>query len=357
MVDSVDAPELCKMGGEVDSERSLRDYKLSIEYKYLVDHAPGGVFLLPELENIRTLHGVIFVRRGLYRDGVFRFVIHLPEEYNAANAFPDVRFTPPVFNPLVDEKSGRLQLTLNDKLMTEWVPEKHFLATIVTTIKKTFYMKSYESYPQGELVNEAARTLYNHDKGQFYEKAKVCVQQSIDEATLYSSQNSDNKDNNPSSTQSGTNSNTFVFTAMEPSHEVLRKAILGELHAHRADLLAKRKHAMSGGKPLASTNASTKDNINIAATSIDGKQMREAEVVDDFDFGAEPYTSDADTEDENHENAEAELLAQEVLHVLNLKTWKAALDGESDTKNGHIFGDAMFYDVSNEAEDFEDAQH
>ena len=62
-------------------DQRLRDFRLSIEYKYLQGHAPGGVFILPELDDIRTMHGVVFVRRGLYRNGVFRFTLKLPKEY------------------------------------------------------------------------------------------------------------------------------------------------------------------------------------------------------------------------------------------------------------------------------------
>ena len=83
------------------TDQKMRDFRLAIEFKYLINHAPGGVFMLPELDNIRKLHGVIFVRRGLWRNGVFRFVINLPENYNGINTFPEVLFTPPVFNPLI----------------------------------------------------------------------------------------------------------------------------------------------------------------------------------------------------------------------------------------------------------------
>ncbi len=163
-----------------DDAQQLRDYKLSIEYKYLVDHAPGGVFLLPTLDNNRLLHGVIFVRRGLYRDGVFRFTITLPLLYNSVGTFPIVKFTPPIFNPFIHEETGILKLMLSDwndndssdantdtitdnsnysdnssqhvasiaatgtgtcTDTSDWNPEKHFLATVVSYIKKIFYLK------------------------------------------------------------------------------------------------------------------------------------------------------------------------------------------------------------------------
>jgi ubiquitin-protein ligase len=80
----------------------LKDFKLAIEFKFLMKHAPGGVYLMPELDNIRRLHGVIFLRRGLYRDGVFRFQMNLPQAYNDVGTHPEIKFTPPVYNPLID---------------------------------------------------------------------------------------------------------------------------------------------------------------------------------------------------------------------------------------------------------------
>ncbi len=82
----------------------LKDFKLAIEFKYLMKHAPGGVFLMPQFDDIRQLNGVIFVRRGLYRNGVFRFKLALPKNYNSVNTHPVITFTPPIFNPLIDNE-------------------------------------------------------------------------------------------------------------------------------------------------------------------------------------------------------------------------------------------------------------
>ena len=57
---------------------------------------------MPQLDDIRKLDGVIFLRRGLYRDGVFRFQMTLPHNYNGWNSHPRIVFTPPIFSPLID---------------------------------------------------------------------------------------------------------------------------------------------------------------------------------------------------------------------------------------------------------------
>jgi ubiquitin-protein ligase len=119
-------------------------------------HAPAGVYLMPEFDNIRKLHGVIFVRRGLYRDGVFRFTMTLPQLYNDENTHPIINFTPPIYNPLVDPTTGLLDLTVDESLK-EWQPDKHFIVTAVTFLKKIFYMKDYDGFTR--FANEGAKAL------------------------------------------------------------------------------------------------------------------------------------------------------------------------------------------------------
>lgn len=138
------------------SSQHIRDFKLAIEFKYLMKHAPAGVYLMPAFDNIRRLHGVIFVRRGLYRDGVFRFTMDLPLMYNDENTHPIITFTPPIFNPLVDPVTGILDLTVDESLK-EWQPDKHFIVTALTFLKKIFYMKDYEGF--SHFLNQDARTM------------------------------------------------------------------------------------------------------------------------------------------------------------------------------------------------------
>ncbi len=138
------------------SAQHIKDFKLAIEFKYLMKHSPAGVYLMPEFDNIRKLHGVIFLRRGLYRDGIFRFLITLPMEYNDSNTHPEIFFNPPIYNPLVDPVTGKLDLKV-DEVLREWQPERHFIVTAITFLKKIFYMKSFANFES--VANEDARSL------------------------------------------------------------------------------------------------------------------------------------------------------------------------------------------------------
>jgi hypothetical protein len=44
-----------------------------------------------------------------------------------------------------------------DESLKRWHPEKHFVVTALTFLKKIFYMKSYEGYENA--ANEEARQL------------------------------------------------------------------------------------------------------------------------------------------------------------------------------------------------------
>ena len=90
----------------------MRDYKLSIEYKHLKQHCPGGVYLVPSYNDLRLFHGVIFVRRGLFVNGIFKFTLQCPPKYNDAQTHPKVTFSSYMFSPHVDHDTGELDISI-----------------------------------------------------------------------------------------------------------------------------------------------------------------------------------------------------------------------------------------------------
>ena len=76
--DSTNIPLLDMDNLQAEREQALRDYKVTIEFKHLKSHSPGGVYLIPSLAELRTFYGVIFVRRGPFTNGIFKFQLKLP---------------------------------------------------------------------------------------------------------------------------------------------------------------------------------------------------------------------------------------------------------------------------------------
>lgn len=61
--------------------QTMKDYGLMIEYKHLRQHVPGGIYVLPSFDESRIWYGTIFIHTGLYRNGIFKFTIYLPDKY------------------------------------------------------------------------------------------------------------------------------------------------------------------------------------------------------------------------------------------------------------------------------------
>jgi ubiquitin-protein ligase len=185
-----------------EREQALRDYKVTIEYKHLKSHAPGGVYLVPSLQSLREFYGIIFVRRGPYTNGIFKFRLSLPPKYNDVNQHPVIVFSSPhVYNPYVNYETGQLDLRA---VYEKWDPTRHYLVTVLTFLKKIFYAKHFEDLQQP--ANPQAKELAVSNKELYQEKIEECVRES--QRLVF--QNSDG----PTS--------TARFTEEELSHRVLR---------------------------------------------------------------------------------------------------------------------------------------
>jgi ubiquitin-protein ligase len=169
---------------QAEREQALRDYKVTIEFKHLKSHAPGGVYLIPSLGELRTFYGVIFVRRGPFTNGIFKFRLQLPLLYNELNQHPQIFFTTAVYNPHVDPATGELDIK---NTYPRWDPARHYLVTVLTFLKKIFYAKSFGDAS----ANVQARDLANQDPAAFRTKVDACVRdsqkdvfQNLEESTL-----------------------------------------------------------------------------------------------------------------------------------------------------------------------------
>jgi ubiquitin-protein ligase len=180
-----------------EREQALRDYKVTIEYKHLKSHAPGGVYLVPSMDNLRHFFGVIFVRRGPFTNGIFKFSLKLPLQYNDTNMWPQIVFSSHVFNPYVDEKTGELDI---QSAYPTWDPSRHYLVTVLTYLKKIFYSKNFTD----ARANPQARELAENDTEAYRQKVDECVRES--QKNVYINEKG----------------STAQFTEEQVSHRVLR---------------------------------------------------------------------------------------------------------------------------------------
>lgn len=191
----------------VEREQAMRDYKLSIEYKHLKQHCPGGVYLVPSFNDLRLFHGVIFVRRGAFTNGIFKFTLQCPPKYNNAGTHPIVSFSSYVYNPHVHPGTGEVDIPV---AYPQWDPSKHFLVTVLTYMKRIFYVKDYRDLSPKEqrlLPNQEALRLFQTDQEGYRRRVLECVKESQRSVYL----------NDPGC--------TLQFSEETAVHEILRDAM------------------------------------------------------------------------------------------------------------------------------------
>ena len=177
--------------------QAIKDYKLTVEYKHLKQNSPGGIYVVPSFTDLRVWYGVIFVRRGIYANGIFKFRIELPEEYNDLNAWPRVYFMSRMYSPLVDPDTGELDVK---SAYPEWDPTRHYVVTVLTFLKKIFYIKDgFEGYETPKNAN-AARA-YANDAPEFLREVESCVRESGEKYALFDvTKDAADNDTNPDAT-------------------------------------------------------------------------------------------------------------------------------------------------------------
>jgi ubiquitin-protein ligase len=157
----------------------IRSWRLILELKFLPRFIPQGVYCLPSLDSLFEWSGTIFLRQGLYRNGVFHFRISLPADY-PKHAPTRVQFVgAAVYHPQVRVDTNDLSLARSE-FANNWDGEKHGLLAVLKYVKKIFYQIEAASF-----VNMEAAELYLNNRKQFEVNVQRCVTASNRDDALY----------------------------------------------------------------------------------------------------------------------------------------------------------------------------
>jgi ubiquitin-conjugating enzyme E2 A len=128
---------------------------------------PWGTFASPLPNNILQFNAIIIgPSGGPFRDATLRLVLDFQENY--PDKPPNVKFITQVFHPNV-YSNGELCL---DILQNRWSPT-YDIAAILTSVQSLLH----DPNPDSPANSEAAR-LYQHDKLQYEQRVKDCVEES-----------------------------------------------------------------------------------------------------------------------------------------------------------------------------------
>lgn len=128
--------------------------------------------MIPSARSPLVWFGVIFVRHGLYQDGVFKFCVLIPANYPDGDC-PRILFEHPPFHPLVDPKSYELDVK---RAFPQWKRNVNHIWNILLFLRRIFF-KIDVTKP----LNTKAAALYERELTAY--KAKVV--ESIDASRLH----------------------------------------------------------------------------------------------------------------------------------------------------------------------------
>ncbi|XP_021264611.1 AKT-interacting protein isoform X1 [Numida meleagris] len=155
------------------------EYSLLAEFTLVVKQKLPGVYVQPSYRSALMWFGVIFIRHGLYQDGVFKFTVYIPDNYPDGDC-PRLVFDLPVFHPLVDPLSGELDVK---RAFAKWRRNHNHIWQVLMYARRVFY-KIDTTSP----LNPEAAVLYEKDiqlfKSKVVDSVKLCSSHLFDQPKI-----------------------------------------------------------------------------------------------------------------------------------------------------------------------------
>jgi len=142
------------------------EYSLMAEYNLLRKQKLPGIYVIPSAKTPLRWFGVLFIRQGLYQEGVFRFQVHIPDNYPDGDC-PKVVFDSQVFHPAVDPSSHELNVRQG---FHKWRRNINHIWQLLLYTRRIFY-----KIDTTNALNVEAAALYESDMDVFKSRTQDCV--------------------------------------------------------------------------------------------------------------------------------------------------------------------------------------
>ncbi|KAJ1848796.1 hypothetical protein LPJ73_003879 [Coemansia sp. RSA 2703] len=166
----------------------MRRCELRIELMRLntLGHNPRGIYVMPSLGSINVWYGVMYVKRGYWRDAVIRFRVDIPREYPKTH--PIITLSTSVAHPLVRMEDGRFAL---EHQFPQWTPYSDYIFHALNYLKNAFKNRVLKQLRPKDCYNIGAYMKFKNNLPQFRDHARVDVMKSRTPDVLYRQQPSD----------------------------------------------------------------------------------------------------------------------------------------------------------------------
>lgn len=145
----------------------------------------GGLYVLPSKNQPLVWDGVVFIRTGVFKNGIFRFVLEMESTFPIQSNPPVIKLISNILHPLVDETTSVFDTS---SAFPTWSENDH----IYEILKFFKYALDHVEYCCAQIqrpANAAAVDLYNSDQPKFLEIARETVARSVNE--VFNSNNED----------------------------------------------------------------------------------------------------------------------------------------------------------------------
>lgn len=138
----------------------------------------GSVYVMPTKTNSLLWDGIIFVRSGPFKNGIFRFHLHLESTFSAQKTPPQIKLLSPITHPLISEETLILD---SSSAFPTWSENDH-IYEILKFFKYVLENIDYCCNQVQTFSNQNAVELYNNDRQKFLDEAREVVTRSVEEA-------------------------------------------------------------------------------------------------------------------------------------------------------------------------------
>ncbi|KAJ3185880.1 hypothetical protein HK101_009789 [Irineochytrium annulatum] len=135
---------------------------------------------MPNPDDLNEWHGALFIHRGYYKEGVFKFIVSIPDGY--PDEGPTVRFVTDMFHPLIDSRDGFFSLR---QQFPSWRPNKDYICHVLHYIKNSFREAVMLNLDETHCPNRDAHRMFFNERELFAKLAAQCAQLSASDGILY----------------------------------------------------------------------------------------------------------------------------------------------------------------------------
>ncbi|XP_064398486.1 protein AKTIP homolog isoform X2 [Halichondria panicea] len=141
---------------------------LMAEYCQLLKHPVPGVYILPSSVSSLIWYGIICLRVGIYKGGIFKFRVSIPANYPDGGC-PEFDFQAGVYHPQVDLGTGQLD---TKKEFQRWRRDVNHIHHLLKYAKSIFNNVDVHDPCNGE-----AAKLFRTDLERYKQKVAESIEQ------------------------------------------------------------------------------------------------------------------------------------------------------------------------------------